>query len=166
MADPVGFLVGAMFMLPFLPSLFPVPSEHHATISYGVGLSNSSAPDDDIKKGAPFPKVALFDINGNFLGADPGGYFLHEGTSPSLQNALKVEMSYDGQPAYMAISAGPSMDRDADAWDTDSICLAYVALTLPDASKFLWVGDWGAKCGANWYPSALDLGDGSGMTYL
>lgn len=101
-----------------------------SSVAFAVGLNTDGLSG----AGGDLPDVRLFGEGGEFLGAkyDPG----------DIQNGAagkKVKVDQSGheyqQPSYALFTA-----------NDDAICVAYVAQTWPDGSKWAWSGDWGRVC--------------------
>jgi hypothetical protein len=156
--EAIALGLNGFFILPLLEEMFSTGVPPHATaIKFGVGLNNITFDNTALKGGDPSlggnaPHIALFDTNGKYLGETGNAGYIDDGSSASDANAILVTMNADSQAEYMALSAGGD----------DAICLSYITMTWPDSTRYFWSGDIGFKCGADWYPSNLEITSNNG----
>ena len=133
----------ALSMIPLAYEFFPKPYKATTTVRIGVGLAQGS----DLGNGTiggNIPNIALFDGNGNQLGAKHGKKTIGGGEFKDI--TIKHHVHVNNAPAeYISITSG----------GTDQICIAYLAITMASGDKNQFYGDVGKQCGGKWYPSNL-----------
>ncbi|KAI0021539.1 hypothetical protein F4780DRAFT_778578 [Xylariomycetidae sp. FL0641] len=133
----------------------------HAGLSFGV----PDAPGASYLGGTT-PDLRAFNVHGQPVGEMAGvfSWLLGAHDARVLQDGGAVgvyldnkEKKYEGQPHYLQLS-----QEDI----SDPVCISSITTTISQQGSltdFVWLGDHGASCGAQWYPSA-DVIDDQGST--
>ena len=141
----IGLAMGGVGMVPLGKSFAPDKTDETTTVRIGVGTSLK----DEATTGGDTPGIAIFDVVGRKIGDARGS---DSNIDDGSFKDIKV-ISYDGmggrQAEYLSISKGGN----------DALCIAYITVTWPDNSKYVWSGDVGYSCGAHWYPSQTTFGE-------
>lgn len=143
--DFFGFVSGTLGIVSFLQSNLPVyvPNQTKVRVFAGLGTTASTGT------GGSVPAVALWDGVGGFIGSSgieddyiPDGSFVDLTVQPpSADDERSTE--------YMAVAATGQ----------DDLCIASIALAMPDGDSLAMYGDIPSQCGAPWYHSNMILGN-------
>ena len=142
--DFFGFVSSALGIVSFVQSNLPLhdPDQTKVRIFAGLGLSSTGTAGN-------VPTVALWDALGGFIGSSgpvidtvSGGSFVDLSVQPTSAND-------DRSTEYLAVAAAGS----------DDICIASIALTMPNGDNLAMYGDVPSQCGAPWYHSNEILGN-------
>lgn len=141
----IGLTMGGIGMLPLIKSFAPDKIAETTTVRIGVG----TALNTDASTGGDTPGVTLFDVVGQRVGSAKGSkHNLGDGSFSDIK--IVADRGVGGRQAeYVSISKGGS----------DAICIAYITVTWPDNSKYIWSGDVGYKCDVHWYASQTTFGE-------
>ena len=135
-----AFLSTVLGDVGFLQSNLPPAGPEIAVRIYaGQGLSSATGTGGDA------PSVALWDEIGDFLGS-----------SGETDQVIKA-----GEFIDMSISATSEVSAEYMAvasYRSDDICIASIALTMPNGDSLAMFGDVPSMCGAPWYLSNEILG--------
>ncbi|KAL9112237.1 MAG: hypothetical protein Q9227_003355 [Pyrenula ochraceoflavens] len=141
----IGLAMGGVGMVPLMKSFAPDKTDQTTTVRIGVGTSTDSSATTQ----GNVPGIALFDVVGRPIGESRGS---HDTIGDGSFQDIKVEAPDDiggRQAEYISISKGGN----------DALCIAYITVTWPDNSKYIFSGDVGYQCGAHWYPSQTTFGE-------
>lgn len=138
----VGILVAALVPLAFLSQKQPDPSKQ-TQISLGIG--------DNAYAGGSMPHVAVWDANGQRITQYKGNANRHVGDESGTTISLSLNNNQNGgkpaKPEYVSVVMQ----------ENDGICLAAVVASSQGV-QWIWTGDIGYTCGAQWYPSKYTFG--------
>jgi hypothetical protein len=143
--DFFGFASGVLGIVGFAQSNLPVrvPNQTTVRVFAGLGLNSSTGT------GGSLPTVASWDGIGNFIGSSgPVIDSLGRGDFVDLE-VQPASANDDRSTEYMAVAAAGSND----------ICIASIALTMPNGDNLVMYGDVLSQCEAPWYHSNEILGN-------
>jgi hypothetical protein len=130
-------------LLPLATFEKPKDPARQTTVSLGVGLGAADQ--------GSIPLLNLFDRYGNRVSQYGGDKNGHIGGNDGATKSFTIDNSQNGNNAaeveYVSIVMSQS----------DGICLSAVVLST-GASQWIWTGDVGFTCGAQWYASRYKMG--------
>jgi hypothetical protein len=139
----VGSLIATVLPLFSLNKAQPDPSKQ-TSVSIGVG--------DNAYAGGSVPHISVWDKNGYRLTQFHPKKNAHvgdkSGSNLGFSNDNYQNHNNPGKPEYVSIVMAES----------DGICLAAV-MAAGDGVQWLWTGDIGYTCGAQWYQSNYTMGN-------
>jgi hypothetical protein len=148
--EAIGVISGLLGIFQFAEDHLPTVDPTTSTVKIGVGLDGTPDPNNPdatlSNAGGDLPDVRVWNENLDFIGitADPG--YVNDGT----EGSITVDQNGNAQQVpYVLLSA-----------NDDALCIAFASIAWPDGSKYAWVGDWGAACGATWYYSNYFVNNG------
>ncbi|KAL9108924.1 MAG: hypothetical protein Q9227_006320 [Pyrenula ochraceoflavens] len=140
----IGLAMGGIGMVPLSKSFAPDKSDQTTTVRIAVGTSL----DDSANTHGNTPGIALFDVVGRKIGSVGGSSsVIADGSFSDIKVVAGDDMG-GRQAEYVSISNGGN----------DALCIAYISMTWPDGSQYIWSGDVGYSCGGHWYPSQTTFG--------
>ncbi|KAI8623022.1 hypothetical protein F5Y19DRAFT_493694 [Xylariaceae sp. FL1651] len=148
MAEVIGLMASMLGIISFTEGQFaklikPGPEtvvRIQVGLDYAGGLSNA---------GGDIPDVRIFNEAGTSLGKYAYRGHIHNN---EFRDIIIQHKHRSNQAATYALFSAHN----------DAICIAYATVTAPSGDKYGWVGDWGRKCGGNWYYSHVPI---SGTNY-
>ena len=141
----IGLAMGGVSMVPLSKSFAPDKTDETTTVRIGVGTSLDSSA----TTGGNVPGVALFDTVGRKIGESKGSKDkIGDGSFKDIKVVADGDVG-GRQAEYVSISKGGN----------DALCVAYVTMTWPDNSKYIFSGDVGYSCGGFWYNSQTTFGE-------
>lgn len=140
----IGLGLRGLGLIPLFTSFAPDRTDQTTTVRIGVGTSLDSS----VETKGDTPGIALFDVAGRRIGENKGNHKnIGDGSFKDL--TITADSDVGGRQAeYISISKGGN----------DALCIAYLTVTWPDNSKYIWSADVGFSCGANWYASQTTFG--------
>ena len=145
MAAALGWAIDGWQVVDAISNLFHHDESSISTnVRIGIGKTTS-----DQNQGGSIPHIALWDDNGHrvgqYRGNGNGHLAMGSETNFRIEHSQTVPQFSNAQPTYVMLSM---MERDA-------ICISYISLTWPNGVNYMFFGDIGAQCGADWYHSDL-----------
>ncbi|KAF2855908.1 hypothetical protein T440DRAFT_438333 [Plenodomus tracheiphilus IPT5] len=138
----VGALVSTFLPLAFLSQKQPDPNKQ-TQISLGIG--------DNAYAGGSMPHIAVWDAHGQRITQYKGNKNRHVGDGAGTTIGLSLDNNQNGEkpakPEYVSIVMH----------ERDGICLAAV-VAASQGVQWVWTGDIGYTCGAQWYASKYTFG--------
>ncbi|KAK3359127.1 hypothetical protein B0T25DRAFT_514730 [Lasiosphaeria hispida] len=132
MADVIGLIGDGIGILSFIASIFPNRGTSNAcTVRIAAALNGNGLSGGD----GSVAQVRLYNENQQIIGNAPGGYASSGGFKD-----ITVSQTNTQQSTFIQLAAS-----------NDAICIPYASTTWVDGGKYGWVGDWGYKCGLQWY---------------
>lgn len=141
-----GLAVDTWQVVEALSSLFHHDRGSKISTNVRIGIGSTTSNQN---QGGSVPHIALWDDHGHRIGQYKGNRNGHldmgSVTDFNIEHSQTVPQFTNAQAEYVMLSM---MERDA-------ICISYISVTWPGGVNYMFFGDVGYKCGADWYYSDL-----------
>ncbi|KAF4615583.1 hypothetical protein G7Y89_g15292 [Cudoniella acicularis] len=152
--EAIGLGALGLSMIPLAQDFFPAP--YKATTIVRVAAGMSMPGDSGASTGGHTCGIGLFDGDGLRIGFKSGirAGSISDGTYMDIK-VDPLDNNNNRPPEYLSIVGGGS----------DSLCVAYLAVTPPSSEYWAFYGDIPKQCGAYWYHSNLEVQVQQGSYY-
>lgn len=151
MATVIGVVSGVLGIFQFFQGLFPDNDPTVSVVRVAAALNGAEGDGGPLSDAdGDLSDVRLYNEHQEFIGAGGSGYVESGGF-----HDFTIGQDTTQQAAYVQLRAGG-----------DALCIPYISTTWVDGQQRGWTGDWGQKCGLDWYvsdvyvssTSSLDIG--------